>query len=250
MLVDTHCHIHQSDYSLPAADVLMRAHEAGIKAMICVGTDQQSSVEAIEFAKKHEGVFATVGVHPHESKHGIDGIAELAKAGNTKLVAIGEIGLDYYYRHSSREVQMAVFEQQLQLAKDAQLPVVFHVRSAFDDFWPIVANFSGIRGVMHSFTDSFASLERGLVAGFYVGVNGISTFTRDTEQTEMFRRIPLDRLLLETDAPFLTPAPYRGKVNEPSMVSEVAKYHANLRDISYDEIVSHTSHNAKILFGI
>lgn len=250
MLVDTHCHIHQSDYSLPAADVLTRAHEAGIKAMICVGTDQQSSVEAIEFAKKHEGVFATIGVHPHESKHGIDSIAELAKAGSTKLVAIGEIGLDYYYTHSSREVQMAVFEQQLQLAKDAQLPVVFHVRSAFDDFWPIVANFSGIRGVMHSFTDSFASLERALAAGFYVGVNGISTFTRDTEQTETFRRIPLDRLLLETDAPFLTPTPYRGKVNEPSMVSEVAKYHANLRDISYDEIASHTSHNAKILFGI
>lgn len=250
MLVDTHCHIHQSDYSLPAEEVLVRARKAGVKEMICVGTDAKSSTEALAFARKHEGVYATIGVHPHDSSEGTSAIHTLAQASEPKLVAIGEVGLDYYYTHSPREVQIVAFERQLQLAKDLKLPVVFHVREAFDDFWPIVANFSGIRGVLHSFTDTHASLERGVKAGFYIGVNGISTFTRDEKQKEMFARIPIENLLLETDAPFLTPAPYRGKVNEPRMVCEIAKYHANLHDMSYDELAARTSQNAKTLFGI
>lgn len=250
MLIDTHCHIHQEDYSLPIDEVLEHARVAGVTKMICVGTDKKSSLEAVQFAAQHDNAFATVGVHPHDSKMGIDGIAELATSNNPKLVAVGEIGLDYYYGHSPRETQMEMFERQLQIARDVNLPVVFHMREAFEDFWPIVDNFSGLRGVLHSFTDSLANMERGLAAGFYIGVNGISTFTRDQAQKEMYAQIPVDRLLLETDAPFLTPAPYRGKVNEPSMVSEVAKHHAKLRDMTLDELAHRTSRNAFTLFGI
>ena len=245
-LVDTHCHIHETEYSLPPEEVLARAHEAGVATLLCVGTSVQSSRDAISFAAVHDEVYATVGVHPHDTKDGYKAIAELA--GQEKVVAIGEIGLDYYYGHSPRDIQIAALEAQLQIARDHRLPVSFHVREAFDDFWPVLGNFPEIRGVLHSFTDTQANLEYGLGRGLYVAVNGISTFTKDERQKAMFMAIPLDRLLLETDAPFLTPAPFRGKVNEPGMVREVAKYHAAARGLELDELAQRTTANAEALF--
>lgn len=250
MLIDTHCHIHNEEYELPINEVLLRAHEAGVQKMICIGTTTEDSLRAIQLASKHETLFAAVGVHPHDAKHGTDTIGELAAAASKKVVAIGEIGLDYYYLHSSKEEQLKAFEQQLQTAVDTQLPVSFHVREAFDDFWPVVDNFPGVRGVLHSFTDTMTHLEQGLARGFYIGLNGISTFTRERAQQEMFLQVPLERLLLETDAPFLTPRPFRGKVNEPSRVREVAKHHAAARGLSFDAVASQTTRNAEALFGI
>jgi TatD DNase family protein len=247
-LVDTHCHIHESSYPMDAVEVLKRAHDNGVTKLICVGTSEQSSKEAIEFASTHSSVYATVGVHPHDTKDGYAEIVRLVRAQD--VIAIGEIGLDYFYTHSPREVQIRALETQLQIAADHDLPVSFHVREAFDDFWPILRNFPGTRGVLHSFTDSMANMERGLSLGLYVAVNGISTFTKDENQKAMFMSMPLDRLLLETDSPFLTPKPFRGKMNEPGLVKEVAQCYADARDIEYDVLAHQTTVNADKLFRL
>jgi TatD DNase family protein len=249
MLIDTHCHIHESSYPLDPAETLARARETGVEKLICVGTSEQSSREALAFASTHENVFASVGVHPHDTKDGWGSVIEDARL-TEKVVAIGEIGLDYFYMHSTREMQIEALQAQIEFALKHNLPVIFHVREAFDDFWPIFDNFSGLRGELHSFTDTQKNLEAGLARGLYVGVNGISTFTKDETQKALFATIPLERLLLETDAPFLTPAPFRGKVNEPAFVKNVAEYHAHVRNLSLSEIATTTSTNATALFAL
>lgn len=248
MLVDTHCHIHEP-YELPIDEVLERAREAEVVHMICVGTTEASSRQAIDFAGNHEGIVAAIGVHPHEVKDGYGEIAELAGTSDN-IVAVGEIGLDYFYTHSPREIQIEALKAQIEVALAHNLPIIFHVREAFDDFWPIFDSYEGIRGVLHSFTDSKENMEKAVAKGLYIGVNGISTFTKDEAQKTMFNAIPLDRILFETDAPFLTPTPYRGKVNEPAYVRIVAEHHAQQRRISLDEIANASSHNARALFNI
>lgn len=248
MLIDTHCHIHESNYPLDIGDVLARARHHGVNQMICVGTNEQSSKEAVEFAGNHEHIYAAIGVHPHDTKDGYQGIESLFADSN--VVAVGEIGLDYFYTHSPREVQIQALEVQMQMALDHNKPIIFHVRDAFDDFWPIFDNFAGIRGELHSFTDTKEQLERALARGLYIGVNGISTFTKDEAQKEMFASIPMERLLLETDAPFLTPVPFRGKVNEPAFVRSVAEHHAKIRGLSLDDIAAATTANATALFAL
>lgn len=250
MLIDTHCHIHEADYPLDAEATLSRAHAEGVSKLLCVGTSQESAREAVEFAALHNGVFASVGVHPHEAKDGYGEVERLLDLEKTKIVAVGEIGLDYFYSHSPREIQIRALEAQIDAALRHNLPIIFHVREAFDDFWPIFDNFHSIRGVLHSFTDTAQQMEEGLKRGLFIGVNGISTFTKDTAQQEMFGGIPTERLLLETDAPFLTPVPLRGKVNEPAFVKHVAEFHAEKRGISLNELASVTSANAERLFVI
>lgn len=246
MLVDTHCHIHEADFSLDIAEVMTRSQQAGIEKLICVGTSDDSSKRSIAFAESHPEAFASIGVHPHDTKDGYD-IAPYA--GGNKVIAVGEIGLDYFYTNSPREVQIEALKAQIQVALDNNLPIIFHVREAFDDFWPIFDSFEGIRGVLHSFTDSKENLDKGLERGLYIGVNGISTFTKDEVQQATFDAIPLDRLLLETDAPFLTPHPFRGKVNEPAFVKTIAEYHASRRGISVEEVAQATTANAHALFA-
>lgn len=248
MLVDTHCHIHEP-YDLPLAEVFERAHADGVQRMICVGTSEHSSEQAIQFAEKHDGVYASIGVHPHDTKDGYEKIAKLAGTSDS-LVAVGEIGLDYFYTHSPRELQIEALKAQLEVALAHDLPVIFHVREAFDDFWPIFDSYKGIRGVLHSYTDSRKNLDIALEKGLYIGVNGISTFTKDEAQKEMFDAIPLDRIVFETDAPFLTPTPYRGKINQPAYVSVIAEYHAQRRGISLEEIARASTHNARALFSL
>ena len=266
-LVDTHCHVHESSYPLDKQEVIDRAVTAGVTRMICVGTDEKSSEEAVGFAAKHDGIYASIGVHPHETKDGWGKLEALATprtipsqsgfapgstgpASASKLVAVGEIGLDYFYTHSPREVQIKALEAQIDLALRHDLPVIFHVREAFEDFWPVFDNFHGIRGELHSFTDSAKNLEQGLKRGLYVGVNGISTFTKVEEQRAIFASIPLDRLLLETDAPFLTPVPFRGKVNEPAFVRQIAEFHAGIRGVSSEQIAEVSTANAQALFNL
>ena len=250
MLVDTHCHIHESSYPLDVSQTLQNAAAAGVGKMICVGTGETSSREAVDFASTHDGIWASVGVHPHDTKDGYDAVATLAASGNKSIVAVGEIGLDYFYTHSPRDVQIEALQSQIQTALRYDLPIIFHAREAFDDFWPIFDNFHGIRGVLHSFTDTQANMEEGLKRGLFIGVNGISTFTKDVVQQQMFDAVPLERMVLETDAPFLTPKPFRGKVNEPAFVRNVAEYHAVRRGVSVDEIASLTTTNANALFAL
>jgi TatD DNase family protein len=248
MLVDTHCHIHEPSYPLDQGEVLARAEQADVQKMICVGTSEQSSREAIAFAQAHPHIFASIGVHPHDTK---DGYAALADLPHDKVVAVGEIGLDYFYTHSPREVQITALKAQIDLALSRNLPIIFHVREAFDDFWPIFDSYNGkIRGVLHSFTDSHENMTAAIARGLYIGVNGISTFTKDPAQQEMFAAIPLSNLLVETDAPFLTPTPLRGKVNEPAFVEQVAEHHARIRGLSLDEVATRTSANAHALFAL
>lgn len=247
MLIDTHCHIHESDYSLPLAGVLERAAAAGVGKMICVGTSEKSSEDAIKFANQYDNLYVAVGVHPHDTKDGYSKIAEMAKQ---NVVAVGEIGLDYFYNHSPRDVQIRALESQIQTALDNNLPIIFHVREAFDDFWPVFDNFSTIRGVLHSFTDTQANLDEAYRRGLYVGVNGISTFTKDSAQQKLYVNIPLERMLLETDAPFLTPNPYRGSVNQPAFISEIAAHHATIRGLSVEVVARSTTANATTLFNL
>jgi TatD DNase family protein len=256
MFVDTHCHIHEAKYP-DASGALERAHKAGVGTLICVGTDNNTSREAAEFAANHENVYFSVGAHPHDAKDGYGEVDKLARKfaaidseqrqTSSKLVAIGEIGLDYFYTHSLREVQISALEAQLQIAVDHDLPVIFHVREAFNDFWPIFSNFPNLRGELHSFTDSTANLGKALTEGLYIGVNGISTFSKTNQ--EVWDQIPLEKMLLETDAPFLTPVPVRGKVNEPAFVRHVAEYHAKRRGVGLEELARATSANAKTLFS-
>lgn len=248
MLTDTHCHIHEADFPLSIDEVYKNAKDAEVATLICVGTSQVSSKEAVLFAEKHENTYASIGVHPHDTSEGWQSV--LSTVLTPKIVAVGEIGLDYYYHNSPKEVQIQALKEQLQFAVDNNLAVIFHVREAFDDFWPIFDSFEGIRGELHSFTDTKENLDKALERGLYIGVNGISTFTKDAQQKEMFNSIPLDKLLLETDAPFLTPAPFRGKVNEPAFVRNIAVFHAEARNISLDEIASKTTANARALFAL
>jgi TatD DNase family protein len=248
MLVDTHCHIHEAIFLPNGEDAVTHAISNGVTKMICVGTSELSSFEAVDFAASRDGIFASVGVHPHDSKDGYSKVVDLAA--KPKVVAIGEIGLDYHYTNSPKEVQIEALEVQIKLALDHDLPIIFHVRDAFDDFWPIFDKYPGIRGELHSFTDSKENLQKALERGLYIGVNGISTFTKDDTQKDMYDMIPLDHLLLETDAPFLTPHPFRGKVNEPAMVKVIAEYHAQRRGISIDDIANATSENARALFAL
>lgn len=251
MLVDTHCHIHDSEfYPENREEVYRQSRDAGVR-MICVGTNVQSSQEAIRFCLTHEGCYPVVGIHPHDAKDAdIGAIRRLVEAHRNQVIGIGEIGLDYFYSHSPRDAQLRVLREQLQLAEEYNLPVSFHVREAFDDFWPVFDEFRGIRGVLHSFTDSKANCDEAHRRGLYIGINGISTFTKDPRQQQLYTDMPLDSILLETDAPFLTPKPFRGKMNIPAYVALVAAHQAELKSVTPDDIARATTANAKKVFGI
>ncbi len=251
MLIDTHCHIHDGafDFDIPA--VLQRAKEAGVEQLIVVGTSGESSEQAVAFATVHPGCFASVGLHPHDARLGEDTFETIARlAPNAKVVAIGEFGLDFYYNNSPRADQFQALEYQLFLAQSLNLPCIFHIRDAFDEFWPVFDRFSGIRGVIHSFTSNVQQMDKALERGLYIGLNGIMTFTKDQSQLDAARLVPLEKLLLETDAPFLTPTPKRGTINESANVQFVAAFLARLRGKSLEELSKATTMNARALFRL
>ncbi len=267
--IDTHCHIQEivSDGDpddvaqakwfkagiTEVSEVIDESKKAGVSAMMTVGCSLADSKRAIELTEQHENVFASIGIHPHEAKLHQESKAQddfRALASIPGVKAVGECGLDYFYEHSPKSIQVKLLEFQLQVAVDNNLPVIFHVREAFADFWPILANFPTISGVLHSFTDSMATMERAVERGLYIGQNGIITFTRDQNQLDMSRSIPLDKLLLETDAPFLTPKPYRGTICKPKHVVDTARFLSVLRGESLEELARTTTHNAKELFRL
>jgi len=249
-LIDSHCHVHDQEFFRDQTQaVYERAIDADI-GMITIATSEADSQQALKFVENRQNIWATIGVHPHSQKINVEKLKEILDSNNPKIVAIGETGLDYHYDNSPRETQQHLFESQLQLALDYDLPVSFHVREAFDDFWPIVDNFPKVRGVLHSFTDNWANAQKGLERGFYIGINGIATFTKDAEQLKVYKEAPLDKILLETDAPFLTPKPFRGKMNEVKYVELVAGWCAKSRTLPFDEIARVTYQNTCELFKI
>lgn len=270
-LTDTHCHIHEAaddadqlgtetrkrylKAGSPGPDAIIKAaKEAGVDRLICVGTTVEDSVLAVSFVQSRPGTWASIGIHPHEAKVYVDDQAALDKftalATRPKVVAIGECGLDYYYTYSPKEDQIRLLRFQLDLAVKHNLPVIFHVRDAFDDFWPVFDEYKGIRGVIHSFSATEKELAQILKRGLYVGLNGIMTFTKDPAQLAAARAVPLDRLLLETDAPFLTPHPYRGTMCEPKHTRVTAEFLARERNETVDHIAVRTTENAKSVFNL
>ena len=281
-LIDTHCHLHDREFFTEeqAEKMLENARKNNVQQIICIGTSHEDSLTAAEFAAKHDNVYWTYGIHPEHAKQEDEGSMrkfsferlEIYLSGASaaprardegrearddgperprlqkdifqSLAAVGEVGLDYHYAGYDRTAQIRLFEQMLQLAVDNDLPVSFHVREAFDDFFPVVENFPTVRGVVHSFTDSKKTLRRILTeTDFYVGVNGLATYS--TLPTP-----PLERILLETDAPFLTPEPFRGIINEPAYVSAVAKWLSARLGLDYQLIEEETTKNANKLFGL
>lgn len=270
-LIDTHCHIHAIESRDPDDYVAKKWHDAGIvdsleviagaraaevTRMICVGTELEDSRRAVSFAKRHKNVWASVGIHPHDGASFLhtagakEALVQLLNEKDEKLVAIGECGLDYYYEHSPKSDQIEMLEFQLDLANKHNLPVIFHIRDAFDDFWPIFDNFMGLKGVVHSFSSNTQVLEQILSRGLHVGLNGIMTFTKDQSQLDAAKNVPLERLLLETDAPYLTPKPFRGKVCKPEHTKLVALFLSELRGEPLEVVASTTTSNAQTLFGV
>lgn len=251
MLIDTHCHIHDSEFYHDNREQAYQESRHADVEMICVGTNLKSSREALDFCQTHEGCYPVVGIHPHDTKDAdIEALRQLIADHQSEIVGIGEIGLDYFYTHSPRDVQLDMLRAQLTLAVEFDLPVSFHVREAFDDFWPIFDEFTGVRGVLHSFTDTQENLDKALERGLVIGVNGISTFTKSPVQQQLFTDVSLDNIVLETDAPFLTPAPFRGKMNLPAYVALVASHQAEIKQISPDDVIRTTTTNAERIFGI
>ena len=244
MLIDTHCHLHDREFftAEQAEEMLARAKSKGVEKIICIGTSRQDSLVARDFAKEHKDVYWTYGIHPEGATS--EETAEISFSRDLKPIAIGEVGLDYHYEGYSRKAQIRLLEEFLQLAVDYDLPASFHVREAYQDFLPIVKNFPQVRGVVHSFTDSKKVLKRILEdTEFFVGVNGLATYS--TLPTP-----PIERILLETDAPFLTPVPFRGIINEPAYVGEVANWLASKLGLDHKIIEKETTKNARGLFSI
>jgi TatD DNase family protein len=252
--IDSHCHLHFDDYLPDFVAVIKDAAAHKVTKMVCVGVNLADSQKAVDLASKQKNIWAAVGVHPHDAGNFLgdpnsqDKLSKLIKS--PKVVAIGEIGLDYFKDYSPRDVQQKALRVQIEAGLPSGLPFVFHVREAFDDFWEIVDSYKEIRGVVHSFSAHAQQLEEILKRNFYVGLNGIMTFTKDEQQLEAAKKIPLNKLMLETDAPFLTPKPHRGQRCEPKHVVLTAEFLANLRIESIQELANATTINAQELLGI
>jgi TatD DNase family protein len=269
-LTDTHCHIHEAAFESSGdspvhkrwldagkkdpGDMIEEASRIGVTRLLCVGTTLADSKLAIDVAGRHLSCWASIGMHPHEAKThleqrgALDSFASLATQPN--VVAVGECGLDYFYEHSPKEQQAELLKFQIELALTHNLPLIFHVREAFEDFWPIFDSYQGIRGVIHSFSASTKELDEILKRNLFVGLNGIMTFTKNPAQLEAAKAVPLSKLVLETDAPFLTPTPYRGTINQPKFVRVTAEFLAHLRGESLEQIAAATTQNSQQLFDL
>ncbi len=264
-MIDTHCHLEMKQFKGDIDAVIARAKDAGIEALISIGSDLEGCKGAVDLSKKHDMVYAAVGIHPHDAKDFSEEIATLVRSWITasrelgtackgddipKIVAIGEIGLDYYYDHSPREVQREVFAKQLVFAKELELPVVVHSRDAQEDTLHILEESGVSKGVMHCFSGDEEMAKRAMGLGLHISFAGPVTFKKALSLKEVARFVPDDLLLIETDAPYLAPEPLRGKRNEPAFMVYTAQHIAALRGITIEDIDRMTTLNAKRLFGI
>jgi TatD DNase family protein len=253
-LIDAHCHLDNEQFEPDREEVIARALDAGVATMVAIGTgDGPPDLEAgVRLADRHPAILATVGVHPHDAAKADAGVyprlAELLR--HPKVIAMGEIGLDYHYDFSPRDVQRGVFVEQMRVARDAAKPIVIHTREAWDDTLALLEEHwapSGLPGIMHCFSGGPEQAARCLRMGFYLSFGGIVTFPKSTGIQEAARLVPADRLLIETDAPFLAPVPKRGKRNEPAFVVETARKLAALRGQAVEEIARATAENFRRL---
>jgi TatD DNase family protein len=254
MLFDSHAHLEDKRFDEDRDELIRGLPERGVTHVVNVGSTLDTSCTSIELAATYPIIYAAVGVHPHDvSQMTYDDLNLLEDlAGNPKVVAIGEIGLDYYYEFSPRELQKQWFAEQIELACHLKLPIVIHNRDAHADVLDILTSKKDriLGGIMHCYSGSWEMAKRFLDLGFYISLGGPVTFKNAKKPVEVAQNVPLDRLLIETDSPYLTPAPYRGKRNDPGFVRLVAGKIAEIREMDFDMIVRITSDNAKNIFGI
>jgi TatD DNase family protein len=248
MFVDTHAHLQWPSFNEDRKKVIERAKEKQVTCIVNIGFNIAGSLKGVKLAENHKGLYATVGVHPHNAntlnERTVDKLRELAT--NHKVVAIGEIGLDYYRNLSPREVQKQVFETQLALAQELELPVVIHDREAHQDILQALSRFKGkIKGIMHCFSGNKEMAQQCIDLGFKIAFNGTSTYSKNHELREIVKWIDLRSMLLETDCPWLAPQEIRGKRNEPSFLPLIAKEIANLKRVSVDDLAETTTRNAE-----
>jgi len=259
MFIDSHAHIDGPEFEADREEVIQRARDAGVSAILNVGTGDPHSgalERAVELGEKHENVYTAVGTHPHDARLFDDRAEQRIReliGQSRRVIAWGEIGLDFHYDNSPRQVQMDVFCRQLRLARDANLPVIIHTREAEDETVDILKSEwagSNLPGIMHCFSGSLALAKKAIELGLLISFSGIVTFKKADALRAVANQIPLDRLLIETDCPFLSPIPFRGKRNEPAYVVEVARCLAGLRELDLQEIARITTENFTRLFKL
>ena len=253
MLIDSHAHLEMRDFDHDRDEVVLRAKEAGVDAIVTVGTNLRECRKAVALAAQYDAVYAALGIHPHDVKSidekTYDVVRELVR--RPKVVAYGEIGLDFFRNRSPREVQLRFFGEQLEMADEFDLPVIIHDREAHAEILKMLTGWKGKRGgIIHCFSGDAAMAKKCLDMGFYISIPGPVTYPKSDRLLEVVRQVPLDRLMVETDAPYLTPQPYRGKRNEPSYVVHTAKKVAEVKGLTPAEIGAATSKNARAVFGM
>lgn len=249
MFMDTHCHIYHEYYE-DIKSVIEDSKKAGVNRFINNAVDAKSMTEVLSLANQYDEMYAAIGYHPEELEHIVEDDYKLLEEHlqDDKVIAIGEIGLDYHYTKENKEEQEILFRRQLKLAEEYDLPVIIHSRDATEDTIRILKDYH-VRGVIHSFSGSYETAMIYLKMGFCFGVNGVITF-KNSRLKEVIKRLPLESILLETDSPYLTPDPYRGKKNEPKYVKEIAQFVANLFAITTEELSIITTENIKRIFDI
>ena len=246
--IDTHCHLYMDQFNNDRHDVIKRAIDNGVERMICIGVDIPSSEECVKIAEQYPQVFATAGIHPHNAKDTPPFyLQELEKFyQHPKVIAVGEIGLDYFYNFSDKKEQISTYYEQLELAKSINLPTVVHCRESDDQILDGIVESNNNYGVIHCFASTLAFSQKILNTGFHLSFTGIITFVKSLES--VVKKTPLDKMMLETDSPYLSPTPYRGKRNEPLHVKEVAKKIAQLKKISVERVITETTQTAEFFF--
>ncbi|MEN3330098.1 MAG: TatD DNase family protein [Acidobacteriota bacterium] len=255
MFVDSHAHIDGEEFDGDRGEVIQRAHSAGVSLILNVGTGDPHSdafERAVELGRQHDSIYTAIGTHPHDARLYDDAAEEKIKnlINNEHLIAWGEIGLDFHYDNSPRDVQIEVFKRQLRAARECDLPVVIHTREAESETIEILQNEYDGSGVFHCFSGSLELAQRAVEIGFMISFSGIVTFKKADELRAVAKEVPLDRLLIETDCPYLTPIPYRGKRNEPAYVVEVARCLATLHGIDIEDMARLTTENFNRFFGL
>ena len=252
-MIDSHCHLAAPEFKDDLDAVLAYAKAAGVERMICIGDTIDESERGVQIAEKYDHIFCTVGMHPHESKEwrAVSGerLREFVHS-SKKVRAIGEIGLDYHYDYSPRDVQRDVFRKQLILAKELSLPVVVHCRESVEDVWSIVDEVKPEKLVMHCCSEKWEDVRRFVERGYLLSFTGIATYPKSDEIRKTIASCPLEQLMIETDAPFLAPVPHRGKRNEPAFVVEVAKRVAEIKGLSLEDVDRATTENAIRFFAL
>jgi len=251
MLIDTHCHLFYDDLKNDLPGVLDRAHDLGVNRFICVATNMEDARECLLMGESHENIFASAGVHPHDAKDAPEDFVDQIYDFMTfdSMVAVGEMGLDYFRNISDPEIQKNVFRIQMSIAQSLKKPVIFHNRDADDDVIKILKEFPDVRGVAHCFSSNLETAKAFIELGYFISFSGNLTF-KNSHLPEVAKDLPLDRILVETDSPYLSPVPHRGKPNEPGRTRFVAEKLAEIHDVPLKVIAEKTTTNAMDLFGL